>query len=247
MIHKVASHEPDDSAHGRTLAVTPEIAGWADLTFRTYLFRAGHQLDGESAGDEVLAVFLRGSATMRVGDHMWEVDGRSDPLSGPPICVYMPPRHAYLLTPHTDCEVAYARAPAEGRFPPRLIAPGKQAVAALGEGNTRHDVVSVLGPGDAEHLLCAEVLTPPGNWADCLLHQRGTASPAHGLAMAEVCYHRTGMVGGWAVQRLYTDDGVLDEALVVRDAEAVLIGLAHHPAVAAPDCALYSLHVAIAG
>ena len=106
MIHKVASHEPDDSAHGRTLAVTPEIAGWADLTFRTYLFRAGHQLDGESAGDEVLAVFLRGSATMRVGDHMWEVDGRSDPLSGPPICVYMPPRHAYLLTPHTDCEVA---------------------------------------------------------------------------------------------------------------------------------------------
>lgn len=247
MVYTVASHAADESAYGRTLAVTPEIAGWAGLTFRTYLFRAGHPVDGESVGDEVLTIFLYGSATIRVGDREWEVVGGIDGSPGRPHMVYMPPRHTYLLTPHTDCEVAYARAPAEGRFPPRLITPGTQAVVDLGDGTTRHGVVSVIGPGEAEHLLCAEVWTPAGNWSDCPLQGHGVATQARGAVLAELCYHRIAPLDGWAVQRLYSDDGAVDEAVVVRDADAVLVRGAYHPAVAAPDSALYSLHVATVG
>lgn len=247
MVYTVASHAADESMHGRTLAVTPELAGWAGLTFRTYLFRAGHPVDGESVGDEVLTIFLYGSATMRVGDRKWEVVGGIDDSCGESHLVYMPPRHTYLLTPHTDCEVAYARAPAEGRFPPRLITPGTQAVVDLSSGKTRHQVTSVLGPGEAEHLLCAEVLTPAGNWSDCPLQGFGVAPPARGVARAELCYHRISSQDGWAVQRLYSDDGAVDEAVVVRDADAVLVREAYHPAVASPDCSLYTLHVATVG
>lgn len=242
MEHKIAS----DFTAERRLAVTPELASWDDLTFRTYRFNVGHPIEGESVDDEVCMLFLTGSAEVRVDDQTWTVEGRADVFSGLPHCIYLPPQRTYLLTPHTDCEVAYARARAQGCFAPRFIPPSALTAEERGAGNTRYRVTSVLGPGDAEHLLCLEVQTPAGNWSDCPVHEHDAPTSPYEADLAEVCYHRTTPETGWAVQRLYSDDGALDEAVVVRDGDAVMVRRGRHPVVAAPGHALYTLHVTIA-
>ncbi len=234
-----------DFAAERRLAVTPEIAGWTGLTFRTYGFRAGHPIDGESVDDEVCMLFLTGSATVRVDGEIWDVEGRADVFSGPPHCIYLPPRRSYLLSPRTDCEVAYARMPARGRFSPRFMPPGALTTQEWGAGNTRRQVTTLLGAGDTEHLLCLEVRTPPGNWSDCPVHEQDAPAPDPGreATLAEVCYHRIDGEAGWALQRLRSDDGAVDDAIVIRHGDAVMVRQGSHPAVAAPGHPLYTLHV----
>ncbi len=236
MEHKISS----DFTAERRLAVTPDVAGWKGLTFRAYMFRAGQPIDGESVDDEVLMLFLGGSATVRVGEQTWDVDGRDDVFSGPPHCIYLPPRHSYLLTPRTDCEVAYARARAEGRFAPRFIPPSDQGEP--GQGGDARRVTTLLGPGEAERLLCAEALTPPGAWSGCPLYEDDEFASRRGAELAEVCYHRIDPRTGWAIQRLYADGGT-DAAVVVRHGDAVMAPGESHPVVAAPGHALYTLHV----
>jgi len=232
-----------DFAAERRLAVTPELAGWTGLTFRTYGFHAGHPIDGESVDDEVCMLFLAGSATVRVDGEIWDIEGRSTVFSGLPHCIYLPPHRSYLLSPRTDCEVAYARMPAQGRFAPRFIPPGALTAEERGAGNTRRQVTTLPGAGDTEHLLCLEARTPAGNWSDCPVHEQDTPAPGREATLAEVCYHRIEGETGWALQRLRSDDGAVDEAIVIQHGDAVMVRQGYHPAVAAPGHALYTLRV----
>ena len=53
----------------RRLEVTPAIAGWERLSFRSYTFRAGQVIDGESASDEMSMVLLSGEVTIEIDGH----------------------------------------------------------------------------------------------------------------------------------------------------------------------------------
>lgn len=238
MQHRIAS----DFSAERHLAVTPEVAGWPHLTFRTYGFAAGRPIDGESVGDEVCMVLLAGSATVTVGEQTWSIDRGADALSGPPQCIYLPPRHTYLFTPLTDCEVAYARWPAQGMRTPCFIAPETLNVEERGNGATAHRVTHVLRPGEAEHLLCAEIVVPPGHWCEDAPPTQSVAGSAN-VAPGIVRYYRLAPASGWALQRLYADDSTLDEALVIRHGDAVMVRQGHYPVVAAPGYALYCLQI----
>ncbi len=239
MQHKIAS----DFGAERRLAVTPEIAGWSHLTFRTYGFPHGRPIDGESVDDEVCMMFLAGSATVTVGAQTWSVNRGADVFTGPPQCIYLPPRHSYLLTPLTDCEVAYARWPARGLCAPRFIAPETMAVEERGSGGTAYRVTHVLRAGEAEHLTCAEILIPPGHWYEDTTPEGDSAESVGAVAAGSVWYYRLDPASGWALQRLCADDGALDEALVLRHGDAVIVRDGRHPVVAAPGYRLYGLHI----
>lgn len=243
MQHRIAS----DFGAERRLAVTPEVAGWPHLTFRTYGFAAGHPIDGESVDDEVCMMLLAGTAIVAVGEHTWSFD-RSAGAAGPPQCIYLPPRHHYLFTPLTDCEVAYARWPARGERPPRFIAPETLKVDERGSGATAHRVTPVLRAGEAEHLLCTEIVLPPGHWYEDAPTDAGLASGGRVAVPGTVRYYRLAPTSGWALQRLSADDGTLDEALVIRHGDAVMVRGGRGSVVAAPGCQLYCLQIgALAG
>ena len=59
----------------------------------------------------------------------------------------------------------------------------------------------------------------------------------------ETYYHRLRPAEGWAVQRVYTDDGTLNETTTVRDGDVVLVPRGHHPCGAPFGFELYYLNV----
>lgn len=225
----------------RRLEITPARAGWEFLSFRAYTFRAGQVIDGESAGDEMCMVLLSGAVTMEAAGQRWLCDGRESVFAGRHYAVYLPPGRTYRMTIHRDADCAYGRASAEGHQPPRLITPDEARVESGNGPGATSQITHILDPGDAEKLLCAEILTPAGGWSGAPAHHHDQADPVAAIAREEVCYYRTRPEDGWGLRRLAGDDRTRDEAVVVANGNAVMTRRGSDPVVATPGSELYTL------
>jgi 5-deoxy-glucuronate isomerase len=61
--------------------------------------------------------------------------------------------------------------------------------------------------------------------------------------LEETYYHRISPAHGFALQRVYTADGGLDETVTVRDGDIVLVPRGYHTVSAPPGYELYYLNV----
>ena len=61
--------------------------------------------------------------------------------------------------------------------------------------------------------------------------------------LEEVYYHRLNPAQGFGFQRVYTEDGSLDEAIAVKDGDVVLVPRGHHPAGVPYGYEMYYLNV----
>ncbi len=226
----------------RRLEVTPAIAGWDYLTFRTYTFRAGQVIDGESVEDEMSMVLLLGEVTIEIagpsGHQTWECRGRTNVFDAPPYAIYLPPHHTYKTTVHRDADCAYGRAPAEGARPPRLIRPEDTTQLVDGDGNR---VTRVLGPDHTEHLLCQETVLEPGAWAFLPPHRHGHRNPPDEHYLEEVAYYHSDPEDGWGLQRLHEPGNAIDAPFTLRHGDAVIVRGGYHPVVASAGTRLYVL------
>lgn len=226
----------------RRLEITPAIAGWSYLSFRSYTFRAGQVIDGESATDEMCMVLLSGDISFEAAGQSWHCQGRDSVFGGLPYAVYLPPGYQYRMTVHSDADCAYGRAPATGTYPPRLIGPADVRVEMRGGHNVTRQITHILDPGEAEKLLCVEVYTPSGNWSSYPPHKHDAHRPPEEVELEEVYYYRIEPPDGWAMQRLYTDDRSIDDVVLAQHGDAIMIRQGYHPVVAAPGYDVYYLN-----
>ena len=95
----------------------------------------------------------------------------------------------------------------------------------------------------ANSLLVTEVFTPAGHWSSYPSDRHDEDDFPRITYLEETYDHRLDPVSGFAVQRVYTDDGQLDETTTVRDHDVVLVPRGHHPCGAPPGFELYYLNV----
>lgn len=219
----------------RRFEVTPAIAGWDLLSCRSYTFRAGQVIDGESATDEMAMVLLSGSVTIEAANaaggwrETWVCDGRESVFDGAPFAIYLPPGHTYRTTVHRDADCVYGRAPATGAKPPRLIRPDE---ATVEEGDGRR-VTHILGPMETERLRCRETILQPGVWG-------WPAPPDEPAQVEQVIHYRMQAADGWAMQRL-PGGGEPDQAVIVEQGDAVIVSHGPYPIIGAPGVTIYAL------
>lgn len=222
----------------RRLEITPTIAGWDVLSFRSYTFRAGQVIAGESASDEMAMVLLSGWVTIEVvgpgWSETWDCPGRSNVFDGPPFAIYLPPGYTYRTTVHSDADCAYGRAPASGVRPPRFFSPKSLSSGVNRDGNR---FTPILTLDDAEHLLCTETIVLPGSWDTQSLALPGAStSPGE-----QVAYYRLNPESGWAIQRFDGDDAN-DAVLLVRNGDAIASRGMQQQLIAAPETTAYVLN-----
>jgi len=224
--------------------ISPERAGWRYVGFEALALAAGATLERERADREQCLVLLSGRARISAGgQHLGTVGARRTPFEGKPHAVYVPPRTALVMTAETACDVAIGSAPAAGSLPPRLIRPDEVGTETRGTGTNTRYIYNVLpASAAAESLLLVEVLTPGGHWSSYPPHKHDC--DRHGeTQLEEIYYHRLARPGGFAVQRVYTDDRSLDETMAVEDRDVVLVPRGYHPVSAAHGFDLYYLNV----
>ena len=102
----------------RPVDIDQTTTGFDRLTsLRAYRFAAGLTVEGESEVEEVLILLVSGMVRLEItGTHKLTAELAAGQI------LYMPPDHAYRLTPSVDAVVAYGRARAAGRLPARMTA-----------------------------------------------------------------------------------------------------------------------------
>jgi 5-deoxy-glucuronate isomerase len=224
--------------------ITPESAGWRYVGFEVFDLAAGGTLERSLSGREQCLVLLAGRAAVRVGGQdLGSIGLRRNPFEGKPFAVYVPPGAAVTVTAATAAELAVCSAPAAGRLPPRVIRPEEVAEEVRGVGTNRRHVRNVLAATvPAECLQVVEVITPGGHWSSYPPHKHDS-DQAGESQLEETYYHRLARPGGFAFQRVYTEDRALDETMTVEDRDVVLVPRGYHPVSAAHGFDLYYLNV----
>jgi len=232
------------SPSGQVQKITPENADWRYVGFEVFDLAAGQELRRDSEATELCFVVLSGVVDIDVADqHFHGIGARRSPFDGKPFAVYVPPRMSAHVRAQTDCELALGSAPAEGRFPPRLIRPEDIPEEVRGSGTNTRYVYNILPESQpAERLLIAEVRTPAGNWSSYPPHKHDSSREGE-TQLEETYYHRLSPPSGFAFQRVWTDDRSLDETMAVEDRDVVLVPRGYHPVGAPHGIELYYLNV----
>jgi 5-deoxy-glucuronate isomerase len=236
---------PKPEADGRFQHITPQSAGWHHVGFSAFQLAEGQQIKGHSEDEETCLVLIAGQAEITVeGQSFGLIGARHSPFEGLPWSVYVPPRQNWHVKAATALELAVCRAPAKGLLPARLIPPADIGEETRGKAqNIRHvrNIMPETIPY-AENLLVVEVITPGGNWSSYPSHKHDQDDLPHESLLEEVYYHRLSRPG-FAFQRVYTDDGSLDETMTVHDRDVVLVPKGYHPVGAPYGFDLYYLNV----
>ncbi len=229
---------------GQVHHITPEQAGWRCVGFDVFDLRPGQELIRDTLGCELCLVLLSGVASVSAGDQSFaSIGGRSSPFDGKPFAVYVPAHSRAVIRAESLCELAVCSAPAEGRLEPRLIRPEQIREEVRGAGTNTRYVRNILSQSEpAERLLVVEVLTPGGHWSSYPPHKHDSAAGGE-TQLEETYYYRFSRPGGFAFQRVYTDDHSLDEAIAIEDRGVVLVPRGYHPVAAPPGFELYYLNV----
>lgn len=225
--------------------ITPQIAGWTYVGFDVHMIAPGHSVSGESGGRELCLVFVAGRGAVTVnGADLGTLGERMSPFEGNPWSVYLPPHSTWNVTGVSDVELAVCSAPAKGGLPVRVIPPGEVGHEQRGKGtNTRHVRNILPDTAKAESVLVVEVITPGGNWSSYPPHKHDTDDFPRETYLEETYYHRLARPDGFAFQRVYTDDGSLNETMAPHDGDVVLVPKGYHPAGAPHGFDLYYLNV----
>ncbi|MBS1301165.1 5-deoxy-glucuronate isomerase [Loktanella sp. SALINAS62] len=234
---------------GKVHQITPESAGWRYVGFSLYRLRAGDSAHEPTLDREVILVIVEGKAAITAAGHDWGVLGdRMDVFEKtPPHCLYVPRDSGWDAVTQTDCVIAVCSAPADadGGYTAQRLGPDGITLTERGRGtNTRHiNNIAMEDRPVADRLLVTEVFTPAGHWSSYPSHRHDEDDFPRITYLEETYYHRLNPASGFGVQRVYTDDGLLDETMAVKDHDVVCVPRGHHPCGAPYGFEMYYLNV----
>ena len=232
---------------GHVHQITPDSAGWGYVGFDLYRLAPGEEA-AQSTGDrEVILVLVEGHARVTGGGvDFGEMGDRMDVFEKtPPHCAYVPGSSDWKATATTPCTLAVCSAPAIGAYPAQRLGPEGIALTPRGTGtNTRHiNNIAMEDRDVAGSLLVTEVFTPAGHWSSYPSHRHDEDDFPRMTYLEETYYHRLNPAQGFGIQRVYTEDGSLDETMSVADGDVVLVPKGHHPCGAPYGYEMYYLNV----
>ncbi|MEC9383222.1 MAG: 5-deoxy-glucuronate isomerase, partial [SAR324 cluster bacterium] len=225
---------------------------WKYVGFDFFKLKSGQILKKETGSREVCLVLVSGKASIKTLHDSWDNLGErmsifpenSGTDSKPPYAVYIPNDDQFSVAAETELELAVCSAPGKGSFPARLIKPEHMTCETRGQGtNTRHICNILPETAEADNLLVVEVITPNGNWSSYPPHKHDSDNIPEESYLEETYYHRINPQQGFAFQRVYTDDGSLDETMAVHNHDVVMVPRGYHPVGAPHGYDLYYLNV----
>lgn len=242
----IVSPSSSRTTGGKALSITPESAGWTYVGFELVKLTEGQSYHQETGDQEVCLVLLSGLADVATAQSRWNAIGKRMSVfeQTPPYSVYVPNDDFYRVEARTSVELAICSAPGRGNHTARLIPSEQVGVEMRGYGNLERRIHNILPEQEpADSLLVVEVFTPNGHWSSYPPHKHDRDALPDESLLEETYYFRVNPEQGFAIQRVYTDDRTLDETLVVKDGEAVLVPRGYHPVSAPPGYDVYYLNV----
>jgi 5-deoxy-glucuronate isomerase len=174
---------------------------------------------------------------------------RPNVFAGMPYTLYLPRRTEVKIEAIEDgLDLGYGWCETDQDHPAKLIPPDDVHVELRGGGNATRQINDMIPPGfDCHRLVVVEVYTPPGNWSSYPPHKHDVhrVSETGDLIEAdleETYFYKQDRPEGYAIQRVYTSDRSLDEIVLARHDNIVLVPEGYHPVVSAHGYTTYYLN-----
>ena len=235
---------------GEYAKVTPEEADWELLHFAARRMSAGEQWEFDTGENEFGIVVLGGTCSAETSRGAWNPIGRrTNVFDGMPYTLYLPRRTQVKIEAIGDgLDLGYGWCETDQDHPAKLISPEEVKVEIRGGGNATRQINDMIPPGfDCHRLIVVEVYTPSGNWSSYPPHKHDVhrVSESGDLIEAdleETYFYKQDRPEGYAIQRVYTSDGSLDEVVLARPDDVVLVPEGYHPVVSAHGYNTYYLN-----
>ncbi|NNE78875.1 MAG: 5-deoxy-glucuronate isomerase [Silicimonas sp.] len=232
---------------GKVHDITPEAANWGYVGFGLYRLSAG-DMAAEATGDrEVILVLVEGKARITAsGQDFGEMGDRMSVFERtPPHCLYVPNGSDWQAVATSDCTLAVCSAPGKGNHAAARLGPDDITLEERGKGTNMRYInnIAMEARDVADSLLVTEVFTPSGHWSSYPPHRHDEDDFPNMTYLEETYYHRLNPPQGYAHQRVWTEDGSLDETMSVSDHDVTLVPRGHHPCGAPYGYDLYYLNV----
>jgi len=226
---------------GVRIDVTPDSAGWRFLSFANVNLAANQTHTDRRDNQETAIVPLAGSGIVVAGDQRF-VLSRTSVFEEMPSIVYVTPGDSIeVVSGDVGFEFAIGSAPAEGRYPTRLIVPEQMKSEVRGGGASQRQVNHVLAPPvDAERLILYEVYVPRGMWSGWAPHRHDGVDGSPYLE--ETYYFRMDPGNGFAMHRNWAPEDGFDETVVLHDGDTALMPKGFHSSVSCPSSNLFFLY-----
>ncbi|MBA3324439.1 MAG: 5-deoxy-glucuronate isomerase [Rhodobacteraceae bacterium] len=232
---------------GKVHDVTPASAGWSYVGFGLYRLAAGEPAAEPTGDAEAILVLVEGKARIEAGGTAFgEIGDRMDVFEGgAPHAVYVPAGSEWSAAATTACTLAVCAAPGRPGRAAAVIGPAGIERLTRGKGaNARHIHPIAMEERDvADSLLVTEVYTPQGNWSSYPPHRHDEDDFPRMTYLEETYYHRLNPGTGFGMQRVFTEDGSIDETMSVANHDVVLVPKGHHPCAAPYGIDMYYLNV----
>lgn len=238
--------------------VTPEMAGWEYISFHVRQYPAGRSWKFATGDHEMALIVLSGRVSVESNRGQWSHIGRrEDVFQGLPSALYLSRQTSLTVYAESACEYAVALAPTEEDHEPRLVTPRDIAVEIRGSDHATRQINSIIPPGfPCQRLVVVEVYTPGGNWSSYPphkhdVHRLNADGSVLEADLEEVYFYKLDRPEGFAVQRVYTDPDSplqqaghpIDELLLARNNDAVLVPEGYHPVSSPPGYTTYYLNI----
>lgn len=230
---------------GKVHDITPESADWGYVGFGLYRLAAGETASEITGDREAILVLVEGKAEISAGDQDFGERGdRMDVFEQKkPHAVYVTTGERWTAKATTPCVLAVCTAPGRGNYPTRIISDIGSETRGKG-ANTRYIHPIAMEDKDiCDSLLVTEVFTPQGNWSSYPPHRHDEDDYPNMTYLEETYYHRLNPKNGYGLQRVFTEDGSLDESIAMGDGDVVLVPKGHHPCGAPYGYDMYYLNV----
>lgn len=229
--------------------VTTESAGWQHLNFAARRLSKGQTWRHNTGDNELALVILGGTASVESSRGDWkDIGRRRDVFSGMPYTLYLPRDTDFRVQAESDLDFAYGWCAAEQVYPARLVTPEDVDIEIRGGANATRQINNMIPPGfDCQRLVVVEVYTPSGNWSSYPPHKHDEhreddAGNVLEAELDEIYFYKLDKPEGYALQRVYTGDGSLDELVLARNDDLVLVPEGYHPVVSAHGYTTYYLN-----
>ncbi len=226
-------------------AVTPHSAEWTYLAFSVVELGPGESATHVEVDREQAIVPLEGAAQLSLGPNDHAVARTSVFAELAPVG-YAPPGVEVVVTAgENGFTYSVGSAPAEGRYPARLIPPSVIRSEIRGGGMALRQVNHTLAmPIEAERLILYEVYVPRGTWSGWSPHCHDGLDGSPYLE--EVYYFRMDRPEGFWMHRNWRDTGEpsdrFNDIWSGGDGDLALVPRGWHSSVACPGSNMYFLN-----
>jgi 5-deoxy-glucuronate isomerase len=240
----------DSGGTGVFAQISAQQAGWEYLNMAARRMNKGEKWQANTGDFEYGHVILGGKCHIHSGKGDFiNIGSRENVFAGKPYAVYLSRNTDFEIESLTDgLEISSCWVATDQDHPAQLVTPDKSAVELRGGGNASRQINSIFPPGfDCHKLVCVEVYTPSGNWSSYPPHKHDIhREDANGNVLEadleEIYFYKIDKPGGYAYQRVYTDDRHIDAVMMAQNHDMVLVPEGYHPVVSAHGYTTYYLN-----